>query len=94
MVSKFKAGLKTFLQQGLSEPEIYKSKKKKKKECITDFSICPEKLSYVRKRIKYIKNVMWQFACLVVNPVTVSKFAFIFNCITVGRASDSKVEPT
>ena len=34
-------------------------------------------------------NVLLQTACLVVNPITVGNFAFLFNCMPVGRASDS-----
>ena len=30
-------------------------------------------------------NVLQQTACLVVNPVTVGNFAFLFNCTPVGR---------
>ena len=34
-------------------------------------------------------NVLQQTACLVVNPITVGIFAFLFNCMPVGRTSDS-----
>ena len=37
------------------------------------------------KKISYNINVMRQTACLVVNPIKVNSFAFIFNCTTVGR---------
>ena len=40
------------------------------------------------KTIGYNINVLQQTACLVVNPTTVGKFAFIFNCTPVGRTSD------
>ena len=30
-------------------------------------------------------NVLQQTACLVVNPITVGNFAFLFNCTPVGR---------
>ena len=33
-------------------------------------------------------------ACLVVNPITVGNFAFLFNCTPVGRTSDSMIVPT
>ena len=33
-------------------------------------------------------DVLRQTACLVVNPIKVNNFAFLFNCTTVGRASD------
>ena len=39
-------------------------------------------------------DVMRQSACLVVNQVTVNTFAGLFNCMSVGRGSDSMVAPT
>ena len=36
---------------------------------------------------------MRQSAWLVFNPVTVNKFASLFNCTPVGRASDSRMGP-
>ena len=35
----------------------------------------------------------WQFACLVVNSITVNSFASLFNCIPVGWASASVMAP-
>ena len=46
------------------------------------------------KKIGYNINVLQQAACLVVNPITVDNFAFLFNCTTVGRTSDSMMVPT
>ena len=43
------------------------------------------------KKIGYYINVLQQTACLVVNPITVGNFAFLFNCTPVGRTSDSMV---
>ena len=40
------------------------------------------------KKIGYNINVMRQTACLVVNPIKVNSFAYLFNCMTVGRTSD------
>ena len=39
-------------------------------------------------------NVLRQTACLVVGPITVGNFAFLFNCTPVGLTSDSMVVPT
>ena len=39
--------------------------------------------------IGYNINVLQQTACLVVKPITVGNFAFLFNCTLVGRTSDS-----
>ena len=44
--------------------------------------------------IGYNINVLQQTACLVVNPITVGNFAFLFNCTLVGRTSDSMMIPT
>ena len=46
------------------------------------------------KKIGYNINVLQQTACLVVNPITVGNFAFLFNCTPVGRISDSMMVPT
>ena len=39
-------------------------------------------------------GVLRQTACLVVGPVTVGSFAFLFGCTPVGRTSDSMMVPT
>ena len=46
------------------------------------------------KKIGYNINVFQQTACLVVNPIIVGNFAFLFNCMPVGRTSDSMTVPT
>ena len=40
------------------------------------------------KKIGYNITVMRQTACLVVDPIKVNGFAYLFNCTTVGRTSD------
>ena len=40
------------------------------------------------KKIGYNIAVLRQTACLVVNPIEVNNFAYLFDCTTVGRASD------
>ena len=37
----------------------------------------------------YNLDIMRQSACLVLNPITVYSYGFLFNCTTVGQASDS-----
>ena len=46
------------------------------------------------KKIGYNINVLQQTACLVVNPITVGNFAFLFNCTPVGQTSGSMMVPT
>ena len=33
-------------------------------------------------------DIMRESACLVVNPIRVDSYSFLFNCLTVGQASD------
>ena len=40
-------------------------------------------------RVRYNLDVMRQSACLVLNPITVYSYGFLFNCTMVGQASDS-----
>ena len=46
------------------------------------------------KRVGCGVNVLQQTACLVVNPITVGGFAFLFDCAPVGRTSGSVRVPT
>ena len=46
------------------------------------------------KKIGYNINVLQQTACLVVNPILVGSFDFLFNYTTVGRTPDSMMVPT
>ena len=40
-------------------------------------------------RVGYNLDIMRQSACLVLNLITVYSYGFLFNCTTVGQASDS-----
>ena len=39
--------------------------------------------------VGYNMDIMRQSACLVVNPIMVYSYGFLFDCATVGQASDS-----
>ena len=91
LLVKYNIGLKTLLQQGISEPVfngelVYKSKRIVGKPNLSD---------HIKKIIKrYIKvgynlDVMRQSACLVLNPITVYSYGFLFICTMVVQASDS-----
>ena len=96
LITKFNVGLKSLLQQGLSEPEFYGDLvyKLKKIRGMTDFSSQFRKVIMRYKRIGYNLNVMRQSACLAINPIMVDSFAALFNCTPVDRASDSMMAPT
>ena len=90
IVSKYNVGLKTLLLQGLSEPEFYGDLVYKFRKIIgkNDFPYLFKKIVVRYKKIGYNINVMRQTACLVVNPIKVNSFAYLFNCTTVSRTSD------
>ena len=46
------------------------------------------------KKSGYNINVLQQIACLMVNPITVGNFAFLFNCMPVDLTSDYMMVPT
>ena len=47
------------------------------------------KMIIKRHKNGYYLEVMRQGVCLVVKPITVSSYGFLFNCTTVGQVSDS-----
>ena len=95
LISKFQVGLKSLLHQRLSEPDFYGDLVYKLKIAGSDnFSAQFIKIISHHKKIGYNINVLQQTACLVVNPITVGKFAFLFNCTPVGRTSDSMMVRT
>ena len=96
LISKFQIGLKSLLRQRLSEPEFYGDLVYKLKNIVGSdiFSAQFIKVISHYKKIGYNINVLQQTACLVVNPITVGNFAFLFNCMPVGRTSDSLTVPT
>ena len=60
----------------------------------TDFFDKFRKIIIRHKCIGYDLNIMRQSACLMINPITVDKFAAPFNCTQVDRASDSMLAQT
>ena len=53
-----------------------------------DFTYHFKKVIKRYKKIEYNMDIMRQAACLFVNPITVYSYGFLFNCTTVGHASD------
>ena len=86
-MSKYNVGLKTLPLQRLSGPEFYGGLVYKLRKIIgkNDFPYHFNKIIVRYKKIGYKIDVLRQTACLVVNPIKVSSFAYLFNYTTVGR---------
>ena len=91
LIVKYNIGLKTLLQQGISEPLFYGDLVYKFKRIVgkPNFSDQFKKIVKCYIRVGYNLDIMPQSACLVLNPITVYSYGFLFNCTTVGQASDS-----
>ena len=91
LISKFNVWLKTLSREVLSEPECYGDLVYKFKTLIgrNGFSFQFRKIIPRSRRIGYNLNVMRQSACLSFNLIIVDNYAAFFNCLPVGRASDS-----
>ena len=80
------------MRQGLSEPDFCGDLMYKLKKIVGSNTFSAQISHY--KKIGYTINVLQQTACLVVNPIMVGNFAFLFNCTPVGRTSDSMMVQT
>ena len=91
-----KIGLKSLLRQGLSKPGFHGALVYKLKKIVgsNNFSAQFIKIISHYKKIGYNINVLQQTACLVVNPITVDNFVFLFNCTPVGGTSGSMTVQT
>ena len=91
LIVKYNIGSKTLLQQGISEPIFYVDLVNKFKRIVgkPNFSYQFKKIIKRYIKVGYNLDVMWQSACLVLNPITVYIYGFLFNCTTVGQVSGS-----
>ena len=89
--------LNSKLDLNLSCSEVFPnliSDKLKKIVDSNNFSAQFIKIDSHSKKIGYNINVLQQTACLVVNPITVGNFTFLFNCTLMGRTLDAMMFPT
>ena len=96
LIVKYNIGLNTLLQHGISEPIFYGDLVYKFKRTVgkPNFSDQFKKIVKRYKKVGYSLDVMRQSDCLVLNPITVYSYGFLFNCMTVGQASDSMMALT
>ena len=91
LIVKYTIGFKTILQQGISEPIFYGDLVYKFKRIVGNPNFRDQFKKIAKRYIKLGNNldVMQQPVCLVLNPITVYSYGFLFNCTTLGQASDS-----
>ena len=91
LIVKYNVGLKALLQQGISEPIFYGDLVYKFKRIVGKPNFSDQFKKIVKRyiRVGYNLDIMRLSACLVLNPITVYSYGFLFNCMTVGWASDS-----
>ena len=93
IVSRYNVGLKKLLLQSLSETEFY-GDLVYQKNGKNDFPYHFKTLIVRYKKMGYKIDVLRKMACLVVNPIKVNSFAYLFNYTTVGRTSDLMAVPS
>ena len=95
LIVKYNIGLKTLLQQGISEPIFYSDLVYKFKRIVGNPNFSDQFKKIVKRyiRVGYNSDIMRQSACLVLNPIMVYSYGFLFNCTTVGQASHLGVRP-
>ena len=76
-----------------TEPDFYGDLVYKLKKIVgsDNFSAQFIKIISHYKKIGYNINILQQIAFMVVNPITVGTLLFLFNCMPVGRTSDSMI---
>ena len=81
LVAKYNIGLKTLLQQGISEPIFYGDLVNKFKQIIGESNFSDQFKNIVKRYIwvGYNLDIMRQSACLVLNPITGYSYGFLFN---------------
>ena len=91
LIVKYNFGLKTLLQQVISEPLFDDDLVYKFKRIVGKPNFCEQFKKIIKRDINvgFNLDVMRQSACLVLNPITVHSYGFLFNCMMVGQASDS-----
>ena len=83
LIVKYNIGLKTLLQQGISEPIFYGDLVYKFKRIVGIPNFNDQFKNIVKHNIRlgYNLDIMRQSACLVLNLITVYSYGFLFNCM-------------
>ena len=85
LIVKYNFGLKTILQQGTSEPILYCDLVYKFKQIVGKPNFSDHFKKIIKRYIK-VRYVIRQFARLLLIPITLYSYGFLFNCTTVSQA--------
>ena len=91
LIVKYNIGLEALLRQGISEPIFYGDLVYKFKRIVGEPGFSDE-FGEIIKRFIGVGcglDIVRRSACLVLDPITVCGYGFLFGCAAVGRASDS-----
>ena len=96
LIVKYNIGLKPLLQQVTLEPIFFGDLVYKFKRIVGKPNFSDQFKKIVKRyiRVGYNLDIMRLSACLGLNPITIYSYVFLFNCTTVGQASDSMMALT
>ena len=96
LISKFQVGLRSLLRRGLSGPGFCGGLVCGLGRIVGSGGFSARFVGIVSHygKIGYNIDVLQRTACLVVGPIAVGDFAFLFSCTPVGRTSGSMMVPT
>ena len=90
LIVKHNIGLKTLLQQGISEPIFYGDLVYKFKRIFGKPNFSDQFKKIIKRYIKVGYNLDVIRVCMPdFKPITVYSYGFLFNCTTLGQASNS-----
>ena len=90
MIVKYNICFKTHLQQGILEPVFYGVLVNKFIRIVGKPNFSDQFQNIIKRYeiVGYNMDILQQSACLVVSPITVDIYGFLFNCMTVGQGTD------
>ena len=91
LIVKYTIGLKLFCNKAYQNLYFYVDLVYEFKRIVGKPNLSDQFKNIIKRYIKagYSLDVMRQSACLVLKPITVYSYGFLFNCTTVCQASDS-----
>ena len=82
LVEKYNTCLKTLLQQGITHPEFYGDVIYRLRKMVGSDSFRDRFVKCIRRFVRkgYLRDILYRTACMVIDPLTVNHYAFLFDC--------------